>query len=41
MDRDIETTPTLPREVLILDEFSLSLAGKTLRRVICDEYLEE
>jgi len=29
------------REVLILDEFPLSVAGKTLRRVIRDEYLEE
>jgi acyl-CoA synthetase (AMP-forming)/AMP-acid ligase II len=28
------------REVLILDEFPLSAAGKTLRRVIRDEYLE-
>jgi long-chain acyl-CoA synthetase len=28
------------REVLILDEFPLSVAGKTLRRVIRDRYLE-
>jgi long-chain acyl-CoA synthetase len=28
------------REVLILDEFPLSVAGKTLRRVIRDNYLE-
>jgi acyl-CoA synthetase (AMP-forming)/AMP-acid ligase II len=29
------------REVVVLDEFPLSVAGKTLRRVIRDEYLEE
>lgn len=29
------------REVVVRDEFPLSLAGKTLRRVIRDDYLEE
>lgn len=29
------------REVLVLDEFPLSVAGKTLRRVIRDEYLRD
>jgi acyl-CoA synthetase (AMP-forming)/AMP-acid ligase II len=29
------------REVLVLDEFPLSVSGKTLRRVIRDEYLED
>ena len=28
------------REVMVLDEFPLSVAGKTLRRIIRDEYLE-
>ncbi len=28
------------REVVLLDEFPVSAAGKTLRRVIRDEYLE-
>jgi acyl-coenzyme A synthetase/AMP-(fatty) acid ligase len=27
------------REVLVLDEFPLNVAGKTLRRVIRDDYL--
>jgi long-chain acyl-CoA synthetase len=29
------------REVVVRDDFPLSVAGKTLRRVIRDEYLDE
>ena len=28
------------RDLIVLDEFPLSVAGKTLRRLIRDEYLE-